>query len=120
MLIFCGKRPLSLVLDLVAQLAHRRVRLLVGLLLLRVRLVLLGILSAIIKGVPRQILLLIRDGSVAAQGDPLVDAVILQVVCGLQPLLVLLLLQHRSLLLILELLLQELLVLLVDDEVAVA
>ena len=117
MLIFCGKRPLSLALDLGAQLIHRRVSLLKGLLLLRVRLVLLDILCASLKVVPRQILRLIRDGPVAAQRDPLVDAVVLQVICGLLPLR---LLDHRSLLLVLELLLEELLVLLVDVKIAVA
>lgn len=93
--------------------------LLIRLLLLCVRLVLLCILRPIVKVVPRQILLLVRGGSVAAQGNPLVETVILQVVRGLQPLLVRLL-HHRGLLLILELLLQELLVLLLDEEVTVA
>ena len=119
MLVLGGKRPLSFILSRVAQLAHRWVGLLIRLLLLCVRLVLLCILRPIVKVVPRQILLLVRGGPVAAEGDPLVETVILQVVRGLQPLLVRLL-HHRGLLLILELLLQELLVLLLDEEVTVA
>lgn len=117
MLIFCGKRPLGLALDLVAELIHRRVGLLKGLLLLRVRLVLLGLLCIGLQVVPRQVLRLLCGGPVAAQRDPLVDTVVLQVVRGLLPLR---LLDHRSLLLVLELLLEELLVLLVDVEIAVA
>lgn len=115
----CRKRPLSLVLGLATQLAHRREHLFVGLLLLRVRLVLLGILRTLFEVVPRLVLLLMRGGPVAAQGEPVVDAVMLQVVRGLEALLVRLL-NQRGLLLILELLLQELLVLLLGDEVTVA
>ena len=63
-------------MDLVAQLAPRRVHLLVRL-LLRVSLVLLDILRTLFEVVPCLALLRIGDGPVAAQGEPVVDAVIL-------------------------------------------